>query len=150
MVGFCAGESVDSVTGHFSYSVEGDWPFGTISGEDVQLPQPTQVGEDAWAIIVELKDQKKEHPSLYISMRGKEAPTPGSYPLSFAQESTDYTAMIIGKNNSIQVISGSGVLDIVASNGKMLEALFEFQAENESSLLKNAVVKGSFLAVVAP
>jgi hypothetical protein len=149
--GFCETAVVDSGGGHFSYSVEGDWPFGNITGKNVELPEPTQVGEDTWALMIELKNHNMkdndEGPSLYISIRGKEAPPPGGYPLSFGQESTNYTAMIIAQGQTLRIISGSGLLDIVASDKDKLEARFEFQPENEVSTVKNAVVKGSFLAV---
>lgn len=147
--GFCETALLDSGSGHFSYSVEGDWPFGTITGSSVVLPEPTQVGGNLWALMVELKDQKMGigGPKLYFSLRGKEAPPSGRYPLSFGRESTNYTAILIVRDKNLQIISGSGLLDIVESEKGKLEARFEFQSENEMSTVKNAVVKGSFLAV---
>lgn len=149
--GFCETAVVELGNGHFSYSVEGDWPFGAITGNNVQLPDPTQVGEDLWALMVELKDQnmKGGGPSLYLSIKGKEAPPPGQYPLSFGQESTNYTVIIVSRAKNLQIVSGSGLLDIIASDKDKLEARFEFQAETQVSTVKNAVVKGSFHAVAA-
>ena len=147
--GFCETAATDPETGHFSYSVEGDWPFGTITGSNVLLPEPTQVGENTWALMIELKgnNMKGGSPSFYLSIKGKEAPPPGQYPLSFGQESTNYTAMIIAQNKTLRIISGTGLLDIIRSDKDKLEARFEFLPENEISTVKNAVVKGRFLAV---
>lgn len=148
--GLCETAVPDSGTGHFSYSVEGgDWPFGTVTGSNVVLPEPAQVGENLWALMVELKDQKMGAggPTLFLSLRGKEVPPSGQYPLSFGQESTNYTAILIVRDKKLQIISGSGLLDVVASEKGKLEVRFEFQAENEMSTVKNAVVKGSFVAV---
>jgi hypothetical protein len=150
--GFCETAAVDPGSGHFSYSVEGDWPFGTVTGNKVQLSEPTQVGEGIWALMIELKDHNMEEgggPSLYISIKGKEAPSTGGYPLSFGQESTNYTAMIMAQENTLRIISGSGLLDIIVSEKDKLEARFEFQPEGRLSTVKDAVVKGHFLAVVS-
>ena len=149
--GFCETVAIDPGTGYFSYSVEGDWPFGTIRGNKVLLPEPIQVGENTWALMIELKSNtmKDGSPSFYLSIKGKEAPSPGQYPLSFGQESTNYTAMIIAQNKTLQIISGSGLLDIIVSDKDKLEARFEFLPENEISTVQNAVVKGHFLAVAS-